>query len=150
MASIPNEDIHARLAAAETRIEETERRLEKLEGDHEVLARLATAVEVMATKQETLTEKIDAIGTKVGVLEAIPAGRWRALIGYVLAAAASSGVVPQRAASSERRTSPIPAAMHRSRSAASMAPNRFCVRETLIGPSSRRKRRISPKIRGTA
>lgn len=91
MASIPNEDIHARLAAAETRIEETERRLEKLEGDHEVLARLATAVEVMATKQETLTEKIDAIGTKVGVLEAIPAGRWRALIGYVLAAAASSG-----------------------------------------------------------
>ena len=89
--NISNEDFFARLAAAETRVEETERRLDKLEGDHEVLARLATAIEVMATKQEAMTEKIDAIGTKVGDLEAVPVKRWRALIGYILAAAASSG-----------------------------------------------------------
>ncbi len=89
--NIPHEDLAARLAATETRVEENERRLDKLEGDHEVLARLATAIEVMATKQETLTEKIDAIGTKVGDLEAVPVKRWRALIGYLLAAAASSG-----------------------------------------------------------
>ncbi len=89
--NIPSGDFHERLAAAEIRIEETERRLDKLEGDHEVLARLATAIEVMATKQETLTEKIDAIGTKVGDLEAVPIKRWRALIGYLIAAAASSG-----------------------------------------------------------
>lgn len=89
--SIPNEDLNARLAAAETRVEETERRLDKLEGDHEVLARLATAIEVMATKQETMTEKIDAIGTKVSDMETVPIKRWRAVIGYLIAAAASSG-----------------------------------------------------------
>ncbi len=89
--TIPADDFGARLAAAETKVDEAERRLDKLEGDHEVLARLATAIEVMATKQETLTEKIDAIGTKVGDLEAVPVKRWRALIGYLIAAAASSG-----------------------------------------------------------
>ncbi len=89
--NIPNEDISARLAAAETKVDEAERRLDKLEGDHEVLARLATAIEVMATKQETMTEKIDAIDSKVGVLEALPVKRWRELIGYLIAAAASSG-----------------------------------------------------------
>ncbi len=88
---ISNEDIHVRLAAAETRMEETERRLEKLEGDHEVLARLATAIEVMATKQETMTEKIDTINTKVSDLEAVPLKRWRSVLGYLIAAAASSG-----------------------------------------------------------
>ena len=91
MTHIPSEDIHARLAAVETKVEETERRLDKLEGDHEVLARLATAIEVMATKQETMTEKIDNIDQKVGDLEAIPVKRWRDLIGYLIAAAASSG-----------------------------------------------------------
>lgn len=89
--NIPGEDMSARLAAAETKVEETERRLDKLEDDHEALARLATAIEVMATKQEAMTEKIDAIGTKVGDLEAVPVRHWRALIGYILAAAASSG-----------------------------------------------------------
>ena len=78
--NIQNEDLYARLAAAETRVGESERRLDKLEGDHEVLARLATAIEVMATKQEPMTKKIDAIDSKVGVLEAIPGKRWRDLI----------------------------------------------------------------------
>lgn len=89
--NIPLEDFNARLASVETRVGENERRLTKLEGDHEVLARLATAIEVMATKQETLTEKIDAIDSKVGILEAVPGKRWRALLGYLIAAAASSG-----------------------------------------------------------
>lgn len=89
--NIPTEDLTARLAAAETKAETFENRLNKLEGDHEVLARLATAIEVMATKQETMTEKIDAIGTKVSDMEAVPVKRWRALIGYLIAAIASSG-----------------------------------------------------------
>lgn len=86
------EDLAARVAAAEIKLAEDRRRLDKLEGDHEVLARLATALEVMATKQELMTEQLETISGKVGRLEAIPAGRWRALIGYLLAAAASSGV----------------------------------------------------------
>ena len=89
---ISNNDMTARMAAAEISIEEAERRLDKLEGDHEALARLATAIEVMATKQETMTEKIDTINLKVGALEAIPSNRWQALIGYILAAAISSGI----------------------------------------------------------
>ncbi len=88
---IPFEDLNARLTATETKVDEAERRLDKLEVDHEVLARLATAIEVMATKQETLSHKLDAIDRKVGVLESVPAGRWRALIGYLIAAVASSG-----------------------------------------------------------
>ena len=86
-----NEDFYTRLASLEIKATESDRRLDKLEGDHEVLARLATAIEVMATKQETLAHKLDAIDSKVGILEAVPAGRWRALIGYLIAAAASSG-----------------------------------------------------------
>ena len=85
------EEIATRITATETRVEALWERLEKLEGDHEVLARLATALEVMATKQEALAEKMEDISDKVCVLEAIPAGRWKALVGYLIAAAASSG-----------------------------------------------------------
>ena len=85
------EEIATRITATETRLEGLGARLEKLEGDHEVLARLATALEVMATKQEALAEKMDDISDKVCVLEAVPAGKWKALVGYLIAAAASSG-----------------------------------------------------------
>ena len=85
------EEIATRITAAETRSQALGDRLDRLEEDHEVLARLATALEVMATKQEALAEKMDAISDKVGVLEAVPAGRWKALVGYLIAAAASSG-----------------------------------------------------------
>ncbi len=85
------EEIATRITAAETRTQALFERLEKLEGDHEVLARLATALEVMATKQEALAEKMDALTDKVGILESIPAAKWKALVGYLIAAAASSG-----------------------------------------------------------
>ncbi len=85
------EEIATRITATETRVESLVEHLEKLEADHEVLARLATALEVMATKQEALAEKMDDISEKVCVLEAVPAGKWKALIGYLIAAAASSG-----------------------------------------------------------
>ena len=85
------EEIATRITADETRTQALWERLEKLEGDHEVLARLATALEVMATKQEALAEKMDMISEKVVVLEAVPAGKWKALVGYLIAAAASSG-----------------------------------------------------------
>lgn len=85
------EEIVARITATETRTQAITERLDKLEGDHEVLARLATAIEVMATKQESLAEKMDHISEKVGVLENIPAEKWRSMVGYILAAAASAG-----------------------------------------------------------
>ena len=85
------EEIATRITAAETRAEALLERLEKVEADHEVLARLATALEVMATKQDAISEKMDTLTEKVGVLESIPAKKWRSLIGYLLAAAASSG-----------------------------------------------------------
>ena len=85
------EDIITRISVTETRTQALAQRLDKLEGDHEVLARLATALEVMATKQDALAEKMDSISEKVVILERIPADKWRATIGYLLAAAASAG-----------------------------------------------------------
>lgn len=86
------EEIAQKLAELEAREKSNTRRLDKLENDHEVLARLATSLEVMATKQENISDKLDTVCTKVDELERVPAKRWRELVGYILAALASAGV----------------------------------------------------------
>lgn len=72
-------------------------RMKALEDANATLTRLATAVEVMATKQEAMSNSVDKLTCKVEALEAEPAKKWRfvvekaiyfvvaAVVGFVLA-----------------------------------------------------------------
>ena len=100
-------EMDRRLVAVEQRSKSNSHRIDKLEGDFDVLNRLATAVEVMATEQkhqgqaiaEVKTE-VTALGEKVDVMEKQPGKTWtgikeKFLAGLVgaLAAALFSGIV---------------------------------------------------------
>ena len=79
-----------RLVALEERSEANSHRLDKLEHDHELLTRMATAIEVMATKQEIMVDRVEGIDQKVTELERTPLKRWSTVLGYVIAAALSA------------------------------------------------------------
>lgn len=94
-----NEEIAVKLEAVDQRSRSNTHRIGDLEKDHEALNRLATAVEVMATKQDTMSESVDRLAGKVEQLEAEPGKRWKfvvekaiyfivaALMGFILARA---------------------------------------------------------------
>lgn len=72
-------------------------RMKAVEESNHALTRLATAVEVMAAKQEHMSESMERLTTKVEAIEAEPAKKWRfvvektihfvvaAVVGFVLA-----------------------------------------------------------------
>lgn len=55
-------------------------RMKTLEDANATLTRLATAVEVMATKQEAMSKSVDKLTSKVDALEAEPAKKWRFVV----------------------------------------------------------------------
>lgn len=85
-----NEEIAVKITENEQRSKSNTKRLDRLEADHDALSRLATAVEVIATNQKNMSDKINKIDKKVDQLEAVPSDRWKALIGYIVAAAVSA------------------------------------------------------------
>lgn len=94
-----NEEIAVKLEAVDQRSRSNTHRIDDLEKDHEALNRLATAVEVMATKQDVISDSVDRLTGKVEALEAEPGKRWKfvveksiyfvvaALMGFLLARA---------------------------------------------------------------
>ena len=83
-------DIEHRLTVVETQSKRNEGRIKDLEKGHEVLNRLVTAVEVMATKQNTMGESVDRLEAKVDILEAKPAKYWDGLVDKLLFTAAGA------------------------------------------------------------
>ena len=93
------EELAVKLEAVDQRSKSNSHRIEDLERDHQALNRLATAVEVMATKQDSMGKSVDALTGKVEALEAEPGKRWKfvvekaiyivvaAVMGYVMARA---------------------------------------------------------------
>lgn len=93
------EELAVSLERVDQRAKSNTHRIEDLEKDHEALNRLATAVEVMATKQDNMGASVDKLTDKVSALEAEPGKRWKfvvekaiyivvaAILGYVLARA---------------------------------------------------------------
>ena len=79
-------DVEHRLTAVEAQAKRNEGRIKKLEGEHGVLNRLVTAVEVMATKQNTMGESVERLEHKVDTLEEKPAERWDKLISSLIGA----------------------------------------------------------------
>lgn len=83
-----DDGIQAKIAEIEARSKSNTHRINDLEEDNRALHTLATSVEVLATKQETIEANISEIKDDVKSLKAIPGGKWEALIKTILTALA--------------------------------------------------------------
>ena len=81
-----DDGMQAKIAEIEARSKSNAHRIDDLEADNKALHQLATSVEVLATKQETIEANVTEIKEDVKSLKALPAGRWEALIKAVLTA----------------------------------------------------------------
>lgn len=90
-----NEEIIKALAENTQRSKSNSHRIDELSESYEALNKMATALEVLATRQTGMAEQIDKIESKVSVLEHTPIKRIQSLVGYVLAAicSAAAGVL---------------------------------------------------------
>lgn len=77
-------DFEHRLTAVEDRCKSNTKRLDKLEESTEAISRMATAVEVMATKQDTMNTSITKLTTDVETLKAEPGKRWKFVVEKLL------------------------------------------------------------------
>lgn len=75
-----NEEIAVRLESHDHEIGSLKHRVKAVEESNAVLNRLATAVEVMATKQESMSDSMERLTSKVEALEAEPGKRWKFVI----------------------------------------------------------------------
>lgn len=83
-----DDGIQAKIAEIEARSKSNTHRIDDLEEDNRALHQLATSVEVLATKQETIEANISEIKDDVKSLKAIPGGKWEALVKTILTALA--------------------------------------------------------------
>ena len=81
-----DDGIQAQIAEIEQRSKSNTHRINDLEADNKALHQLATSVEVLATKQETIEANISEIKDDVKSLKAIPGGKWEALVKAVVTA----------------------------------------------------------------
>ena len=75
-----DDGIQALVASIEARCKSNTHRIDDLEADNKALHQLATSVEVLATKQETIEANVSEIKDDVKSLKAIPGGQWEALV----------------------------------------------------------------------
>lgn len=81
-----------RFAEVEQRCRANTRRIDALERRQEVLQRLATAVEVLASEQKHLQENIDRMGGKLDALESKPAKYWEKAVEKGITVAVTAAV----------------------------------------------------------
>lgn len=101
------EDMTVELTEIKARCKSNTHRINELSGQFEALNRLATAVEIMATKQNSQAEKIDEmkesvnrLDEKVESIEKAPSKRWNTFVDKiflgivgVIAAAVGGGII---------------------------------------------------------
>ena len=92
-----DEEVAVKLEDHTHEIASLKHRMDGVEQSNRVLHRLATALEVMATKQESMSKSMDKLTDKVEALESEPAKRWRfvvekaiyfvvaAIVGFIMA-----------------------------------------------------------------
>lgn len=78
--------IQAKIVEIDQRSKSNTHRIDDLEADNKALHQLATSVEVLATKQETIEANVSEIKDDVKSLKAIPGGKWEALVKAVVTA----------------------------------------------------------------
>lgn len=81
-----DDGIQAKIVEIDQRSKSNTHRIDDLEADNKALHQLATSVEVLATKQETIEANVSEIKDDVKSLKAIPGGKWEALVKAVLTA----------------------------------------------------------------
>ena len=81
-----DDGIQAHVAAIDARCKSNQHRIDELEADNKALHQLATSVEVLATKQETIEANVNEIKDDVKSLKALPASRWEAILKAALTA----------------------------------------------------------------
>ena len=79
-----DDGIQAKIVEIDQRSKSNTHRINDLEEDNRALHQLATSVEVLATKQETIEANVTEIKEDVKSLKSLPAGRWEALVKAVL------------------------------------------------------------------
>jgi hypothetical protein len=84
------EEIAVKLEDHEHEIGSLKHRMKAAEEANHALNRLATAVEVMATKQEAMSESVKQLSGKVDTLESKPGRRWESLTDKLLYGAAGA------------------------------------------------------------
>ena len=83
-----DDGIQAQVASIEARCKSNTHRINDLEEDNRALHTLATSVEVLATKQDTIESTVQEIKTDVKELKAVPGSKWEALVKTILTALA--------------------------------------------------------------
>ena len=83
-----DDGIQAKIAEIEARSKSNTHRINDLEEDNRALHALATSVEVLATKQDTIESTVQEIKTDVKELKAVPGSKWEALVKNILTALA--------------------------------------------------------------
>lgn len=81
-----DDGIQTKIVEIEQRSKSNTHRINDLEEDNRALHQLATSVEVLATKQETIEANVSEIKDDVKSLKAIPGGKWEALVKAVVTA----------------------------------------------------------------
>ena len=81
-----DDGIQAKIAEIEARSKSNTHRIDDLEEDNRALHALATSVEVLATKQDTIESTVQEIKTDVKELKAVPGSKWEALVKAALTA----------------------------------------------------------------
>ena len=81
-----DDGIQAKIVEIDQRSKSNTHRINDLEEDNRALHALATSVEVLATKQDTIESTVQEIKTDVKELKAVPGSKWEALVKAVLTA----------------------------------------------------------------
>lgn len=85
-----NEEIIKAIAENTQRSKSNSHRIDDLEKNGELLNKMVTALEVLATQQKNVAEQVDKIDSKVTRLEESPMKKIYTLIGYLVAALCSA------------------------------------------------------------
>ena len=81
-----------RLTAVEERSKSNSHRLDKVEASTAAINRLATSMEVMASRQEQVADTVDRLDGKVTALEGKPGKRWDGFVEKLIWAVAAATV----------------------------------------------------------
>ena len=87
---LTNDDMIKAIAENTQRCKSNSHRIDELEKNGELLHKMVTALEVLATQQKNVAEQVDKIDAKVTRIEESPLKRLYTVIGYIVAALCSA------------------------------------------------------------